>query len=191
MIANQINRIALAAVTAVSLSLSAGCEELPGGEKEQGAVIGGAGGALAGGALAEDNRALGALIGGLLGAGGGYLVGAQLEKNEEEAREAAEEARQNPATVDEVPDSDTADLDGNGFVTMDELLALKEAGLDSDEIIDRAEATDQVFQLSPQQEDELANAGYDRETLARLENVNRDVIERYEEDTSDRVSQDS
>ena len=47
-----------------------GCSNLPGNEKEQGAVIGGAGGALAGAALAgKDDRLIGALIGGALGAG--------------------------------------------------------------------------------------------------------------------------
>lgn len=189
MIATRINRAGLAALTAVSLSLSAGCENLPGGKKEQGAVIGGAGGALAGGTLAEDNRALGALIGGLLGAGGGYLVGTELDKNEEEARDAAREARQNPASADEVERSNTADLDGNGFVTMDELIAMKQANISGDEIINRAEATDQVFQLSRQQENELVNVGYDRDTLNRLEQVNRDVVERYEQDQSERVSQ--
>ena len=40
--------------------------------------------------LYEDNRALGALVGGLLGAGGGYLAGTQLDKDDDEARDAAD-----------------------------------------------------------------------------------------------------
>ena len=56
------------------------CKQLPGNEKTQGAVIGGAGGAAAGAIIAKNNRLLGALIGGALGAGGGYLIGAQVEK---------------------------------------------------------------------------------------------------------------
>ena len=187
----KIQRVGVAGVTLAAFA-TAGCSDLPGNEEQQGAVIGGAGGAAAGAALYKDNRALGALVGGLLGAGGGYLVGTQIDKDEGEARDAARDARENPATVDEVDDSDSADLDGNGFVTMDELLAMEEANLSSNEIIDRAEATDQVFDFNDQQERELLDAGYDRETLSRLRNVNRDVIERYErenDDTSDRISQ--
>jgi len=39
------------------------------------AVIGGAGGAALGALVAKDNRAAGALVGGALGSGGGYLFG--------------------------------------------------------------------------------------------------------------------
>src|SRR5687768_1697532 len=69
----------------ILLAPVAGCESLPGNEKQQGAVIGGVGGAAAGAAIGgEDNRLAGAVIGGLLGAGGGYLVGAKMEKDDEE-----------------------------------------------------------------------------------------------------------
>src|SRR6478736_3527958 len=60
----------------------AGCDSLPGDKKTQGTVIGGVGGAVAGGALAKNNRLLGALIGGALGAGGGYLIGSSLDKSD-------------------------------------------------------------------------------------------------------------
>src|ERR1041384_6177943 len=40
---------------------------------------GGAGGAGAGAVLAKGNPLLGALLGGALGAGGGYLIGVQME----------------------------------------------------------------------------------------------------------------
>src|SRR5436190_22089583 len=49
-----------------------GCDSLPGNKQTQGAVIGGAGGAVAVAAIAKDKPLLGALIGGVLGAGGGY-----------------------------------------------------------------------------------------------------------------------
>ena len=60
------------------VSLQSGCEDLPGSRTEQATVIGGAAGAGIGAVLAEENRLLGALIGGLLGAGGGYLIGAAV-----------------------------------------------------------------------------------------------------------------
>src|SRR3954467_1291160 len=64
-----------------------GCESLPGNEKQQGTVIGGVGGAAAGAAIAKDNRGLGALIGGALGAGGGYLIGAHADKTNDKDRD--------------------------------------------------------------------------------------------------------
>src|SRR5436190_8313717 len=62
-------------ISAITLAPLAGCESLPGDKKTQGAVIGGAGGALAGALIGKHNRAVGGLIGGALGAGGGYLIG--------------------------------------------------------------------------------------------------------------------
>src|SRR5947207_2268848 len=62
------------------LSVIGGCNNLPGNKKEQGAVIGGVGGAVAGAAISKDKPLLGGLIGGALGAGGGYLIGANWDK---------------------------------------------------------------------------------------------------------------
>src|SRR5206468_3037042 len=62
---------ALVLTASMGLTPLAGCENLPGNKKEQGAVIGGVGGAVAGAAIGKHNRALGALIGGARGAGGG------------------------------------------------------------------------------------------------------------------------
>lgn len=185
-------------IGAVSVSLAtapaaflAGCDEAPGTAEQQGAAVGGVGGALAGYSLSEDNRALGALIGALVGAGGGYVVGGQLDKSEEEAREAAEEAREDPATAEDVRASETADLDGNGFVTMDELKAMEEAGLTDEEIVERARQTGQVFQFDDSQTQELEDAGIDRDTVAQIEQVNRAEIRQQRDDDSDRISSES
>src|SRR5215207_7164117 len=63
------------------LIAAAGCENLPGDERAQGATIGGVSGAAVGAAVGgEGNRLLGALIGGAVGAGGGYLIGANWDK---------------------------------------------------------------------------------------------------------------
>src|SRR5436190_10622246 len=92
--------VAAALAGALALGPVVGCENLPGKPKEQGAVIGGIGGAAAGAGIAKGNRGLGALIGGALGAGGGYLIGAQQEKLGEEKRDEAvaahRRADQNP-----------------------------------------------------------------------------------------------
>jgi hypothetical protein len=151
--------IASLLVGAFALGPIAGCENLPGNEKEQGAVIGGVGGAAAGAAIAKDNRILGALIGGALGAGGGYLVGANWDKisgkKKEDAEKSVENARTNPATVEDVKNSQTADLNDDGFVTLDEVVAMEKAGLKDKDMIKRLKATDQYFELTSDQEQYL------------------------------------
>jgi hypothetical protein len=49
--------------------------------KAKGAVIGGAGGAIAGAIINKRNRPVGALIGGVLGAGAGTGIGAIIDRN--------------------------------------------------------------------------------------------------------------
>lgn len=163
----------------------AGCEQLPGDRGTQGAVIGGVGGGAAGAVIAgEDNRLVGALIGAALGAGGGYLVGAEMEKadaDEEDqaaARESVREARENPATVAEVRQAQTADLNNDGFVTMDEVIAMARAGLTDEEMIQRLEATDYIFELTPQQQQYLIDNGVSRDVVDAMLTVNREERER-------------
>lgn len=163
------------------LSLVA-CESLPGSKKEQGAVIGGVSGAAVGYALGDS--ALAALIGGALGAGGGYLIGAELEKldgdesDAEAAREAAREANEDPAKPSDVENSSTADLNRDGFVTFDEVVAMSDADLTDDEIVARLEATGQVFELTEQQEDRLIDAGVSPRVVDSMERINQPGRER-------------
>ena len=174
-----------------------GCEDLPGDEKTQGAVIGGLGGAVAGAALGgDDNRLLGALIGGALGAGGGYLIGSQLDKadDEDDARSADRKARENPVTADQARRADTADVNNDGYVTLDEVVALEKAGLSDEDIIRKLEKTDQFFELTNEQEDYLAARGVSQRVIDRMEEINPEVrdkaYDRYGDRTkgNDRVS---
>ena len=159
-----------------------GCESLPGDEKTQGAVIGGAGGALAGAMLGgEDNRLLGGLIGGALGAGGGYVVGTQIEKNRrgsdddyEEAVQASRRDRENPPTAADVRRARTADLNSDGFVTLNEVVAMEDADLSANDMVDRLEDTGQVFYLSESQEDYLRDKGVPDEVIRAMRTMNRD-----------------
>ena len=175
-----------AALLSASIFLApvTGCESLPGGEKEQGAVIGGVGGAAAGAAIGgEDNRLGGAVIGGLLGAGGGYLVGAKMEKDKDkdkdkddpqrrdEAVQAAERAKTSPATVDDVKNSNTADLNDDGFVTLDEVAAMEKAGLSDKEQIRRLERTQQYFQLTSEQQDYLRQQGVSDQVITAMRDM--------------------
>lgn len=185
-----------------------GCSKLPGNSKEQGAVIGGVGGALAGAALGgsggRDKGALGALIGAAVGAGGGYLIGAQKdkidEKKREEALEAHRRAERNPATVESVEGARTADLNEDGFVTLDEVVALERANLSDREIIDRLERTGQVFELTEEQERFLEDRGVSHEVIVEMRRMTPDDpafartasgrMEAGEDDYDSRVAQD-
>jgi hypothetical protein len=165
----------------VATPMIVGCENLPGDEKTQGAVIGGLGGAAAGAIIGgEDNRLLGALIGGAAGAGGGYLIGANWDKitgddedrSREEAIEANENAQRDPADVEDVDGTTTADLNDDGFVTLDEVVAMERAGLSDREMIRRLERTQQYFELTEEQEDFLLGKGVSRNVVTAMRNMN-------------------
>jgi len=159
-----------------------GCSNLPGNAKEQGAVIGGVGGALAGAAIggkAHHKGAIGALIGGLAGAGGGYLIGAQKDKidqkKKDEAAAAHQKAEQNPAKPEDVERARTADLNDDGFVTLDEVVAMKRANLSDREMIDRLDRTGQVFELTEDQERFLEDRGVSQNVVLAMRRMNGDT----------------
>jgi len=154
-----------------------GCNDLPGTKKQQATVIGGAGGAVAGAAVAKNNRLLGALIGGALGAGGGYLIGAQMEKVDNKDKNGAEEAvknaQNNPATAEQARAAATADVNNDGFVTLDEVVAMKRAGFDNAEMVNRLRATGQYFELTSDQEQYLRDRGVDNTVIVAMRDMNQ------------------
>jgi hypothetical protein len=166
----------LGAIT-VLLVTAMGCESLPGNKEQQGAVIGGASGAAVGAAVGGEHRVLGALIGGLLGAGGGYLIGANWDKirnkDSEGAERASAEAQRNPATADEAKRATTADINRDGFVTLDEVVAMEQAGFSDQEILDRLRTSGQVFELTEQQRQYLQNRGVSQRVVSQMETLNR------------------
>lgn len=173
-------RRSIIATASIALATSAGlgCESLPGSRGTQGAVIGGAAGAAAGAAIGGENRLMGALIGGALGAGGGYLIGAHTDwfgdpDAESEALDAIHSAQRSPASADDVGNSATADLNQDGFVTLDEVIAMERAGLGDDEMLVRLRLTDQVFELNPAQRSQLIAAGVSANVVDGMEGINR------------------
>jgi Glycine zipper len=173
-------KLTLMVLTAsIGLAPLAGCENLPGNKKEQGAVIGGVGGAVAGAALGKGNRGIGALIGGALGAGGGYLVGAKMDdkdkdKTKDGAIKASQNAQQHPATAADVKDSSTADLNADGFVTLDEVVAMKDAGLGDKEMIKRLQRTQQYFELTDEQMKYLRDHQVDEKVITAMRDMRPD-----------------
>lgn len=170
----------------------AGCEQLPGERKTQGAVIGGAAGAATGAAISKENRLLGALIGGALGAGGGYIIAAQTGKIESNdtpsAATAARKATENPATVADAQKGMTADLNLDGFVTLDEVVAMKQAGFSDQKMIERLRATDQVFELTADQQQYLRDRGVSQNVIGQMQSINREARERLLNERGDVIS---
>ncbi len=162
-----------------------GCADLPGDEKSQGAVIGGVGGALAGAAVAgKEDRLIGALLGGALGAGGGYLIGMQVDKNNdnkdtakkrEDAVAAAKKAEADPATAHQALKAKTADLNTDGFVTLDEVVAMEKAGITDKDMIRRLTRTQQYFELTETQETFLRDRGVSEKVVVAMRDMNRET----------------
>ena len=173
----EIKRYLQTGITSLAACGIVGCSSLPGSDKQQGAVIGGAGGAAVGAAVSE-NRALGALIGGALGAAGGYVVGANSDKilgrDSEAAEEASAQSQADPATPAEVRSATTADANEDGFVTLDEVIAMEQAGLSDDEMIQRLRATGQIFDLSQEQQNYLRDRGVSNVVIETLPTINAD-----------------
>lgn len=179
-------------LVAGSLALApfTGCEQLPGDEETQGAVIGGVGGALAGGLLGgKDNRLIGVLLGGALGAGGGWLIGSQLEKADDKdgARRSSDRGRDNPVSAEEARDAKTADVNDDGYVTLDEVIALEKAGLSDSEIIKRLEDTNQFFELTSAQEDHLRDRGVSNRVVTSMRDMNSNVRDQAQARYGDRL----
>lgn len=171
-------RLTTVLLAVLATAVLAGCARLPYDRTTETSVAGAAAGAAAGAVLAgDDDQVLGAVIGGLLGAAGGYVIGSQTswfgDGNEQAFDQAVNEARSDPATVEDVYGSYDADLNDDGLVTRDELIALSNAGLDADEIIDRLQATNQVFYVTYDQRQELIEAGVPPEVVYELEEINR------------------
>ncbi len=168
------------------------CENLPGERNTQGAVIGGAAGAAAGAAISKDNKLLGALIGGALGAGGGYVIAAKTDKissnDKDSASRATRKSQENPATAEDARTATSADLNLDGFVTLDEVVAMKDAGFTDEKMVDRLEGTDQVFELTQEQKNYLTQRGVSRDVVDSMAQINQDKRDELLNDRTDVIS---
>lgn len=172
----------LSGFSAVLFLITISCSQLPGSPGAQGAAIGGVGGAATGALVGgEHHRLLGALLGGAVGAGGGYLIGANKDRitghDTVAAETAARNAQERPATPQMALNAPTADLNGDGFVTMDEVVALRRAGLPDEKLLEKMRATGQVFELTPDQQKYLRSNGVDDYVINQIPDLNRNVRE--------------
>lgn len=101
-----------------------------------------------------------------VGPGGGWIIGARQELIQgnriDLATKANKSAEQRPATAADVSKSNSADLNNDGFVTLDEIMALKRAGLDSRQIMQRISRTQQQFSINARQQQYLLDRGIDQ-----------------------------
>jgi hypothetical protein len=139
-----------------------GCSSAPGTSGQQGAVVGGASGAAVGAAVAPHNRALGAVIGGAVGAAGGYVVGNKTGPLDKRGQE------NGPETT-----AATADLNRDGFVTLDEIVSMRNSGVSDDEMIRRIQATGLTFDLNEDQRKYLSDHGVSATVINQLPTINR------------------
>lgn len=186
---------AIAVLSGALVTVQTGCRQLPGSDEAQGATIGGLGGAAAGAVIAgEDNRLLGAILGGVIGAGGGYVIGANKDrimgKDHDGARDAQQRAEAKPATAQEAINAQTADINADGFVTMDEVVAMEDAGLQDDQILEKLRSSGQVFDLTAEQKDYLRRKGVSDSVLSQINDVNRETKDRLMSDPSSSLPPD-
>jgi hypothetical protein len=156
-----------------------GCKHAPQNPGSQGAAKGGVGGTAAGTATSEErNQLVSPLLGGSLGAGADYIVGANVDRilarDYTAATQATEKAKNQPATPQDVRNSNTADLNHDGFVTMDEVAAMMSAGLTDQQMLKRLRASDQIFELTAQQEQYFRDHGIDQYVISQMEYINSD-----------------
>lgn len=97
------------------------------------------------------------------GPGGGWIIAATTDHIQQQslgsAQQANRMAEQQPAGPGDIERADNCDLNGDGFVTMDEVLALKRANLTDEQLITRVRRTPQVFSLTDRQQQYLHDRG--------------------------------
>jgi hypothetical protein len=160
-----------------------GCVSSPEPPAQQGTSIDAVAESGADATIDQENRLFGVLIGGAQGARGGYLVGADpawfvAPNRQASAYDAVGSAESSPATIDDVHLSATADLNLDGFVTTDELIAMDRAGLSDDAMLARLRATNQVFELSGSQQRAMSRAGVSQRVIREVLEINRFELER-------------
>ena len=165
-------------IAAISGGFAMGCVSSSGTRTpQQGTPIDAVADSQAGATIDQENRLFGVLIGGALGARGGYLIGANTDwfadpDRQSRAFDAVTSAETSPATIDDVRLAATADLNRDGFVTTDELIAMDRAGLSDNVMLTRLRATEQVFDLSGSQQRAMERAGVSHRVIRDLPEIN-------------------
>jgi hypothetical protein len=119
------------------------------------------------------------MLGADLGAAGGWLIAAAPEKlaqhSAKTAQEASRRAEQHPASAADARAATSADLNNDGFVTLDEVLAMKRAGFDDAKMIRQLRATGQVFSITDRQQQYLRDRGIDQSVMDAMKGMNQNA----------------
>ena len=105
----------------------------------------------------------------LFAAGDGYIVGSDVSNDRDDAVEVARDARTNPADAQDATDAGDADLDGDDFVTVDEIAAMKSAGFDDEKMLRYLRDANMQYRLDATQRASLSAAGVGPSVLSYLE----------------------
>jgi hypothetical protein len=96
-----------------------------------------------------------------------------LNKDENDAEAAGRKARTEPVTVEQARSARNADVNSDGFVTLDEVVALEQAGFTDEEMLRRLEATGHVFDLTEQGRKYLRERGVSEEVIRQMGTLNQ------------------
>lgn len=157
---------AFVALSLLLCILAGGCET----NAQTGALAGGVGGAAVGagiGSLSHARAGEGALIGGAVGALGGYLIGNEMDKAQQRERDRYQQSVRSyrePA-YEQAPPRDR--------VTKADIVKWTAQGVREDIIIDRIERSGVVFRLTAAEENELRDAGVSEEVIRTMKNTAR------------------
>lgn len=174
-----------AMLASAALILATGCESVPTGTEPQstGPAATQASVVIPGKpATTQAEHAFGSLINGALGPGGGYLIGikqdalrgSEHDQIRDQAIRASQRAEKNPVRTEDVDRARTADLNADGFVTLDEVVAMRQANLGDAEILQRLTDAGDVFDLSDYQETYLRDRGVSDKVIHQLRTTNQD-----------------
>ena len=116
-----------------------------------------------------QQTALASLAARVGGPGGGWIIAAAPDLIQRHSLGSAQQANrlaeQQPAGPGDIERSDNCDLNGDSFVTMDEVLALKRAGLTTEQLIARVHKTPQIFYMTDRQQQYLRDRGIPQSVL--------------------------
>ena len=129
--------------------------------------------------LAEARHPISHVCDNDLGAGGGFLIGASPAKlatdkaqAKADAVKASQRAERNPAKPDAVDRAPTADLNNDGYVTLDEVVAMRQANVNDQQIVERLQQTGQLFELTEYQQDYLRTRGVSDAVIHQIPTLN-------------------
>ena len=80
-----------------------------------------------------------------------------------------------PQALSDVTHSDTADLNHDGYITLDEVIAIRDAGITDDALILRLKKANQVFELTAHQQNVLRDDAVSQRVIDAMLGMSTEV----------------